>query len=495
MDFLYFNYLFMSAIECYVLCKSQVNEKLATMSMWTPRLRDSKLPIYLKIADAIQEDVDSGRLAAGARLPPHRDLAYELGTTAVTIGRAYAEAARRGLVAGEVGRGTFVRAVQLESDMNSELVVPDNHLSNVVDLGLNLSTVGESDRFLQVTLSELSRRADLSTLLEYKPAGGMPEHRSSAARWIARSGVAANANDVIICSGAQHGLLISLLALTRAGDSVLTESVTYPGMRALAHQFNLELQGVKIDEQGLIPDCLESACKAGHAKILYCMPILQNPTTATMSEERCRQIARIAERHGLWIIEDDVYGFLVDDPPPRLATLLPERTIYISSASKSMAPGLRIGFIRTPPELIDTMVSVARMSDWMTAPLMAEIAHRWIDDGEADRLAAWHRRQARHRQAIAATRLGDIRYSTQPSSYHLWLHLPKNWRMDIFTDQALRRGVKVLSAEAFAIRRDIGPHAVRVCLGSVDDEEQLASALDMLAKILAAPAPPITTVV
>lgn len=455
------------------------------MSIWAPTFDRSKKPIYLAIADAIDRDVRGGSLRPGARLPPHRGLAYRLGVTPGTIGRAYVEAERRGLVVGEVGRGTYVLdPIRLNPSVH-RLEVPERRPADIIDLGLNLSAVGESEKLLRATLREIAHKNELSSLLEYQPAGGTHDHRAAGAAWMARAGAPAEPERTIVCNGGQHGLMVSLMALTGAGDAVVTEVLTYPGMKALAHQFNLHLAGVPLDAEGLRPDALEEACRARTPKVIYCMPSLHNPTTLSMSEARRREVVRIARKHNLFIIEDDVYGFLANSPATPLAALAPERTIYISSASKSMAPGLRVGYLLVPPSLIDTVTSVARMSDWMTAPLMAEIARRWINAGSADDLVRWHRSQARSRQDIAHRLLATAGAPGQPvESYHYWLPLPDHWRMDGFAAEALRQGVRVTTGDVFAVRRDWPLHAVRLCLGAAHRKETIARALGTLADIL-----------
>ena len=187
------------------------------MAIWSPQLEDGRNPRYIAIADAISRDITLGVLGPGARLPPHRELAYRLGVTPGTIGRAYSEAERRGLVVGEVGRGTFVTGRLRDDASTSQLIVREIGSQPVIDLGLNLSAVGGSERLLRATLLELTRHNDLSPLLAYQPAGGMGEHRAAGADWIGRANVRASADRVIVCNGAQHGLMVSLMTIAHAG--------------------------------------------------------------------------------------------------------------------------------------------------------------------------------------------------------------------------------------------------------------------------------------
>ncbi len=155
-----------------------------------------------------------------------------------------------------------------------------------------------------------------------------------------------------------------------------------------------------------------------------------------------------------------------------------------------MAPGLRVGFMKVPDSLLDTIVAVSRMTDWMTAPLMAEIVNRWILDGVADQLVAWHKTQAERRQKIAHRVFAEQKFTTHPRAYHLWLHLPRDWRTDLFVQKVLRRGVKVFASDVFAVRRESCPNAVRICVGSVKDEKTLERGLTIISNALLSPPHP-----
>src|SRR5258706_10308763 len=316
------------------------------MTMWNPEI-DTAGARYLAIAEALSGDVKSGRLRPGDRLPTHRDLAYRLGVTVGTVTRAYAEAARRGLVGGEVGRGTYVRdtrpasfsALDDRSDGGGEAPI---------DLGVNKAAAAEAGPLFAAALRQLADSPDLGALLDYQPHRGRLRHRAAGAAWLSRAGLAVDPERVIVTAGGQHAMSIAFAALARPGDLVLAEQCTYPGMKAVAGLLQLRLQGVAIDRDGLVPEAFEAACRAGPARALYCTPNLQNPTGSVMPVERRRAIAAIAESHGVAIVEDDAYGFLDAGLPPPLASFAPTVGHYLSSLSKSLAPGLRLGFLAGP---------------------------------------------------------------------------------------------------------------------------------------------------
>jgi DNA-binding transcriptional MocR family regulator len=302
-------------------------------------------------------------------------------------------------------------------------------------------------------------------------------------------GLAADPGRVLVSSGSQHGMTAVFAALLAPGDLVLTEALTYPGMKALAGLLSLRLQGVSMDADGLRPDALAAACRAGAARALYCMPSLQNPTTAMMPEARRREVAAVAREHGLLVVEDDVHGHLPARAPRPLAALAPEIAIYLNGTSKSLAPGLRVGFIVAPEPLVGRLAAAIRGTTWMAAPLMAEVASRWIRDGTAAAAVARKRDEAAARQELAARVLLGASLQAHPAAYHLWLHLPGSWSAEAFADAARARGVVVTPAAAFAAPparagRPALPAAVRVCLGAAADRGALERGLRVLAGLL-----------
>ncbi len=462
---------------------NRVNVYIVTMTIWLPKLAERTGPLYLAIADQLARDHDAGRIKPGDRLPTHRELAWKLGVTVGTVSRAYAEAERRGLVAGEVGRGTFIRERGTGLPAAATQVADDDF----VDLARSFPADTRPHVAVARLLADIATAPELPQLLSYATNLGLPAHRAAGAAWLTRSGLTATPNEIVVTNGAQHAITIAMAAVARAGDAVLSEQLTFYGMKSVATLLSLRLHGVAMDEQGLIPDALEAACRQASPKALYCIPTLQNPTAAIMPTERRQAIAAICRRHGVVIVEDDIYGFLSPDGPPPIASFAPDNCIYLTSLSKSVAPGLRVGYLRAPAELLDRIGSSLRTTMWMATPLMAEIACRLVRSGEAGRLADAQLAEATARQAMAQERLAGFEFATHPASFHLWLTLPEPWRREEFTVQARQRGVGVASAEAFAVGRAPVPHAVRLAPVAARDRASLDRALVTIANLLREP--------
>lgn len=447
---------------------------------WVASIDKQQRPAYLAIAMAVERAIAQGMLRSGDQMPTHRELAGRLGVTVGTVTRAYGVALKRGFLMADRRRGTIVQH-------RGQTDATKGRSADRLDLTLNRSLV---DGYVAAMSNAFRALADspavLKNMQDYGPTPGIAAHRQAAASWINRSGLAVTPDHIIVCNGAQHGLSVAVLAVVRPGDPVYVEALTYPGVKVLASLLGLRLIGLPIDDEGIDPASLETACRTDPARLLICVPTLHNPTNAMMSAERRAEIASIARRYSLTIIEDDTYGPLLDDWPKPLATFLPESSILITSLSKAVAPALRLGFVAAPRHLLERIAAGVRGTIWMTPPLIAEIASRWIEDGTIDRLIDQQRRHLAERHRIATAILGNLPHRTHPRSPHVWLNLPTPWRGEEFREAAWSRGIEIMAADAFAVAQTPAPHAVRLSLGGAPDVARLKSALTVLVEMLEA---------
>ena len=441
---------------------------------WLPRLAGNKGPRFLQIADALQAAVADGSLKPGDRLPPQRQLAAWLDVDLTTVTRAYDEARRRNLLEGRGARGTYVAAPKVE-------------LTAILDLSMNTPPPPagvDFDDMLKQGLSQVLMRADNAALMTYHLGGGSDADRKAGARWLEPMFGQLDARQLVVCPGAQAAIAALILALTAPGDVILAEPTTYPGLRAAATQFGRQLIAVDADEQGMMPERLEEACRRHKPGLVYLNPTLQNPTTVTMPARRRKEIAGIAQRCKVRIVEDDPYWLLADVPPPPLATFAPGEVVYISTLSKCLTPGLRVAFvlIRDPDER-ERFLAALRAFALMAAPLTAALATQWILDGSADGLLEGVRNEARLRHRMARDILAG-RYGGAGDGLHVWLELPAYWNSAQLARAAAGEGIAVTPAEAFAIGSG-SVNAIRISLGSIQDRGRLRAGLQRLSDLLA----------
>lgn len=419
---------------------------------------------YKALVDAFASDIRAGRLAAGTRLPTHRGLAAREGIAVVTATRVYAELEVMGLVSREQGRGTFVRdpAVPVGHGIDQQAVATD-----AVDLNFNYPSLPGQADLLRQALREVATSGDLDSLLRYQPHRGRPGDRASIARHLRRRGITADADQILIVTGAQHGLAVTVMAGLNAGDVVVVDALTYPGFKVLAHAFHLDLQPIPTTTEGPDLEALEKLCAARPVRAIYTMPTLHNPLGWVMPAADRVRLIEIARRNGAIIIEDASYAYLVEDPPPPLAATAPEITVYVSGLSKSIATGLRVGFVLAPPTTVPALERAIRATTWNTPALTTAIICRWLEDGTADQLEAQKRDDARARQALARQELAGLPLISHPSSYFAWLPLPDDARADRLTATLARHHISVTTAQPFTTTVHT-PQAIRLALGSTD---------------------------
>ena len=457
------------------------------MTIWSPDLSARPGPKYLALAECLAEDVTRGTLAPGARLPTHRELAEELDVTVGTVSRGYAEALRRGLITGEVGRGTFVRTPRADHGLGNWLCVPQFSDPSVLCFHLNTPTGDAAEPELRDALQQLAKCPSLSPLLHYQHSAGVQEHREAGVRWLAGMGQASSAEQVIVTAGGQHAILMVFSALMNPGDVVLCEQFAYQGVTNAAHMLNLRLIGVAMDDHGVIPAEFEAACRKYNAKSIYLTPTFQNPTASVMPAERREEIADIAIAHGVAVIEDDIYAFYAEKQLPTLASMVGPLGFFISSMSKSIAPGLRIAFVHGPKDAMRDITDSVWSTTIMAPPLMGAVATILIQNGSIEKIFERRRNLALRRQAMVTERLGEfVASSCDRRCSHVWLELPENWCSRDFVAAAEALKVAVAPAEMFAVGRVQVPHAVRISLVALreDQDDDVARGLDVLADLM-----------
>ncbi|MGW2696768.1 aminotransferase-like domain-containing protein [Streptomyces sp. NPDC001296] len=419
---------------------------------------------YKILVDALASDIRTGRLAAGVRLPTHRGLAARESIALVTATRVYAELEAMGLVSREPGRGTFVRDIAVPAGHGIDLHVV---ATDVVDLNFNYPSLPGQADLLRQTLREVATSGELDSLLRYQPHRGRPQDRASVAHHLRRRGITPDADRILIVNGAQHGLAITVMAALSAGDVVAVDALTYPGFKVLANAFHLDLEPIPTTADGPDLDALEKLCATRPVRAIYTMPTLHNPLGWVMPATDRTRLIEIARRHGPLIIEDAAYAYLVEDPPPPLAASAPDITVYVSTLSKSVATGLRVGFVVAPPSRVPSLERAIRATTWNTPALTTAIACRWIEDGTVDQLEAQKREDAKARQALARRELAGLPLTGHPSSYFTWLTLPDDARADRLTATLARQHISVSTAEPFTTTKHT-PQALRLALGSTD---------------------------
>ena len=448
---------------------------------WTEDIDWQDGPLYLAIAGALERAIDERRIAEGDSLPPQRELASRLGVALGTVTRAYAEAEKAGLIHAAPKRGTRVGKGDLPSVAFGKMGARPE---GTIDLGINYpASVDDPDP--APALAAIARKLDRKALFRCAPPEGNPSHRRVYAKFLAEMGLAAETENVILPGGGQHGIFACLSALTQPGDHVATEALTFPGFRAAAASRGLIVHAVESDEFGIIPRSLDRLCAATRIKSLYAIPTFQNPTGTTMPVERKEELAAVAKKRDLLVLEDEIHRPLSAEARSSFFELAPERSFLISSVSKCLSGGLRAGCVAASPQWMPKLAEAVLGSLWCPPPLTFEILSIWMEDGTVrntnEKRRSTNAQRMRMARSILAGHL-DPRPGGGEASPFLWLRLPRPYTRERLATEALERGIAVATADLFAIEDP--PEAVRLSLSGAPDLDRLARALTVITELI-----------
>ncbi|WP_254443362.1 PLP-dependent aminotransferase family protein [Ruegeria arenilitoris] len=453
-----------------------------SMTIWLPNPDALTPPLHISLAEAIAKAISDGQLAQGTQLLTHRKMAEELGLSVHTVSKAYENLRRQRLIDGQVGRGSYVLDPEAANDQPFKL---SSERNDEFDLSISRPTFSHEhvERFQQA-LKELPNGLDPSYFLSCRPNAGHDAHRAAGVKWLEHCGLEASPERIIMTNGVSHGMSAALSALTRPGDTVVTGKMTHHLLVSGCSYLGLNLVGLDVDADGLLPEALDKQCRDGHAKVLFLLPSLANSTVEMMPEERRVALVEVARRHGLHIIENDALGPVAEDRPTPVAALAPERTIYLTTFTKCTVSGLRAGYMVAPEHLLPALTGRIVVFGWMATPLMCELATRWVLDGTAMELVHWQRRALAERYEIASQILQGHDWLGHPSALHLWLPLPEGWTTSSFTTYARQLKVSVAPDAPFLTPQATSRDAVRVSLGSVQELNRFKQAMNLISEML-----------
>ncbi|SJL84975.1 PLP-dependent aminotransferase family protein [Vibrio palustris] len=432
---------------------------------------------FVHIAATIEKKIDNGEYQPNSKLPTHRLLADELGTTPATVAKAYKLLNDKGCVESFIGKGTFVRG---HSELDQAIQAPedDEHHYNFSLLQPCLS------KNLPALKHAYRESADQLTnsLIGYTEYTGHESHRAAGVKWAQQYGLqGGNTSNTLLTNGAQHALSLLIDSLSQPGDTLLVDELTYPGILAIASMSGRQVVGVTLDEHGLCPHALTAAIDEHHPALVITIPRHQNPTGLSMPEWRKKAIAEVINQTHTWLIEDDIYGFLDEQTVAPIANFAPDYTFHISALSKAISPAMRCGYLKVPNGQVALLQAHIRANMWLSSPINFIAATQLIESGKAFNLAAEQRETAQERQKIARSILTAV--TCHASGYHIWLPLPSQWQPDRFTLEAKNRGIIVTSGSYFCANGEQTPH-VRLSLMAINSEQRLISGLQALQNLL-----------
>ncbi len=432
--------------------------------------RENARPLYQQLAQDIQQRIRSGALPAGARLPTVRELAQQLGVTRLTVHTAYSELQAGGWVEATVGRGTFV-ANQGDQQMSSALDLgrefsPHGMISDMLRMAQipGMRSLAMADAAAEFYPKREFARAleealvhDSAATLGYTTSQGEPLLRNVLAEFVRQRGIHAGPDELVVTSGVTQGIALLARTLASPGDTVIVEQPTYVGALNILGAQQLRVVGAPMDAEGMLVDRLEALIVAHKPRFIYTIPAFQNPSGVCLSPDRRAMLLTIAERYRVPVVEDDIYSLIAFERPAPTALKANDPAdvvIHVSSFSKSALPGVRIGYIVAPPQIVKRLVAVKQADDLCSPPLMQRAMAIFIERGW---FAAHLRRtipryrDRRDTLLTAMTRYfpAGLRWTTPEGGFSTWVTLPQGISATDLYLAAIERGVAFAPGDFF----------------------------------------------
>ncbi|KIC48630.1 PLP-dependent aminotransferase family protein [Tateyamaria sp. ANG-S1] len=460
-------------------------------TIWSPELLDGQGPKYKAVMQVIRQRIAEHDLTPGDKLPPVRDLAWSLGITPGTVARAYTLLTDDGTLMAEVGRGTFVAQPNEKGPLFADVPIEIDSVAhnsgaqawNVNLFSPHLPSVGQAT-LIRRLLADVAQDPP-SGVMHYPTRTSSAAARTAAAAWLAGAPLGSfGPDDIVLANGGQNAILLVFQALLKGRrPAILVEDLAYPGFRRAAELLRADVIPVEMDAQGVIPEALGAAANAHDAQVFCTSPEVHNPTCGFTPLERREALAKVAKRQDLQILEDDCYR-LGQAQAPSYRMIVPERTWYISSISKSITPALRLGIAVTPKGRANILRRTAEYSFFgLPTPMTDLFAALLVHDDLPDLMADVRKAIGTYVQRTVNI-LGGYDIVWRKDVPFLWLRLPEGWRAGAFVQAAAQQGVGIRAAEDYACRDARTPHAVRMAINAGVSLQSFEAAIERLRDLL-----------
>jgi 2-aminoadipate transaminase len=430
----------------------------------------SGVPIYRQLGVYLQRLIEAGDLRSGDRLPPTRELAGQLGLNRTTISAAYELLETLGLIKGEVGRGSYVcgggdpeqRAKSLNWSRSLTKSVSTS-AGNTANGTINFTSSRPSEKLFPIEefrecCHEVLESRSLKTLMQLGSPGGYEPLRRYLLDRAIQAGIARESDDILITNGCQQALDLLRRALVRIGEKVALEEPVYPGLKNLFLEAGVELIGIPADGDAIDLYAMQRAFDSG-AKVLVVTPSFQNPTGATLPAAHRTEICRMAQAAGVAVIENDIYSELAYDEgaaAPKLKQL-DSNVILLGSFSKIAFPGIRVGWIIAPRQVIARATELKQLADLHTDHLSQAFLLRFAESGKLARhqatVIAAAKEKLRALDQSCRRYLSNCTWKLPGGGMNMWINLPAGLDSVALRGLAQQAGVDYLPGRYFSVSR------------------------------------------
>ncbi|CUJ24109.1 aminotransferase-like domain-containing protein [Cognatishimia activa] len=444
---------------------------------WQPLLEQSGRAKYRALIDCINKGIADGALEPGQKLPPVRELAYRLEITPGTVARAYSLLVEDGVLTAGVGRGTYV------ADLRAKVANVDT--GGMIDFfSPRIPNMGQED-LIRDALRKVASSLPANALMQYPKRETNLAARKAFVAWMKDAPIGHyTLDDIVITHGGQNAILHVMQAVLRGNDPVvLVDEVTFSGFRRGAELCRARVVGVPWDGEGPDPQALDKLVQSTGAA-LYCTSAeTNNPTTRSTSARRRREIADVASRHGLHILDDDCYNTGRHSAESYRA-LLPDHGWYISSPSKLVSPSLRIGFTVPPNGWVGEMLRSAQFSHFGVSSMLTEAFAHVMSNPKLPGIIKKVQAKINEDLRFVVNQLGGYPIRWRSDVPLVWVELPSGWRAPAFAQAAEARGVEMKSADEFTLREGRAVHAVRVALNGQMEQGRFEEGIKIIRALL-----------
>ena len=446
---------------------------------WKPTLKNAKKPIYIYLADTLEEDILSGKLTPGTKLPPQRELADFLDINLSTVTRAFKLCEQRGLICSIVGNGTYISS---DAASNSMLML-NNPNQNIIEMGAILPNT-EFNKHVSSYLQTMATEPDFYKLLQYGRIEYDDLQIQAARKWLSYFSLASSKEHILFSAGSQNAIFATLAALFQSGDRIATMPTTYPGLKVAAKVLGIHLVPLHLENGKITENVLQYAYKTQNVKGFYFIPDFHNPTSELLSVETRKLVADFSERENIPFIEDAIYTLFSPEPLPPISSFAPNQGIFISSTSKVLAPGLRLAVINCPTTAHSSIKESLYGMQIAPPALMMQLFTRIILSGRFDEIRRLRIADLEQRNQIFDEIVKDCENCGYFHSPIRWIPLPQNIAPAQFEALALSHNLQVYGADRFTVGSEPIPNAIRVSLISAERIEDYREGLHILRKLL-----------
>ncbi|MDD3225678.1 MAG: PLP-dependent aminotransferase family protein [Clostridium sp.] len=466
--------------------------------------KNSKVALYVQIKNQIKSMIYSKIIPLNYVLPSERELAKILDVNRSTVVKAYEELKSEGLISSDIGKGTYVTfynedtlndksnnfkkclfwdEIYSESSTNNyddviRKIMNIDNSSKIISFagGIPATNLFPKDEFQKIQIDLLKNKVE--NIFLHSPVSGDKELKKEIKKLMLNREVRVSTDSIMVTSGSQQGLDLIVRTFVNSNDVILVEEPTFFGAIQLFQVLGAKVVGVPIDENGIRVDVLEYLINKFKPKFIYSIPNFQNPTGITMSLQRRYEVMKIVERYGIPIIEDDPYGeirYEGDDLPPLKALDNNNYVIYLSTFSKSISLGLRVGWIVAPERVINKLSLFKQLTDLHANTLSQQMVCEFLKQGYYKKHIKKIRKEYLLKRNLMITEIEknfkELKFYKPQGGFYLWCKLPDNVDLNSLLKNSLKNGVNYIPGRFFYAKNEGKSNFIRLNFTYAKNEE------------------------